>query len=530
MKRILTLILCAALCASLLCVPVSASGVTGAEAVHTLETLGLVRGSAAGFEPERNATRAEAAVMLLRLMGKEQAALASDAPCPFADAGWAEPYLAYAYQHGLVRGVSDTTYGCDGSVSARDYVTMILRVLGYQDEADFTWGGSLAFADRLGLTGGEYSSDPERPFLREDMALLSYSALRSCPKRSSNTLLYSLCEEGVVSADAVRGTRLAAALNGGETYSAVQIYELCADAVFATEAFDSETEQNDDHSVGTGTGFFISSDGVAVMCYHQLEGAASARISTTDGRVYPLERVISYDPQRDLAVVRVGRVDAEGAQVRFFPTVTLGNSDAVLTGEHIYTIANPLGLNGTIADGLVSYQNRIVNDPDYPYIQVSAPATGGSSGGPVFNERGEVIGLISSGFTAGENLNLAVPSNAVRSVDLSAEGIPLTEVLAIEDGKKAQAVIRVSEEYVTLRVGESRVILASTDCPGEPGLRYDASDEDVVRCEWKEYVTMQSVNIKLTGRKAGTSDVKITFAPDYGNTEASAVIHVTVTD
>ena len=77
MKRILTLILCAALCASLLCVPVSASGVTGAEAVHTLETLGLVRGSAAGFEPERSATRAEAAVMLLRLMGKEEAALAS---------------------------------------------------------------------------------------------------------------------------------------------------------------------------------------------------------------------------------------------------------------------------------------------------------------------------------------------------------------------------------------------------------------------------------------------------------------------
>ena len=531
MKRILTWTLCAALCAALAAVPVSAAHVSAGEAIETLETLGLVRGTGSGFEPERNATRAEAAVMLVRLLGKEQAAESAAIVSPFSDSGWADAYLGYAFDRGLVRGVTDTSFGAGNSVSARDYITMTLRTLGYTDGVDFTWQGSLIFADGLGLTNGEYSARPDDAFLREDMALVSYTALTLKQKGSGLRLIEQLWLDGAVSAEAVKATRLASALNADKpAYSAEEIYEMTSSAVVYTEAFETEDDLRAEKPLGTGSGFFITADGAAVMSYHQLEGAECARVTTTDGRVFPINGVLYYDSQRDIAVVRVDRADSEGNQVRFFPTVPVGDSDAVSTGEEIFTVSSPLGLMDSISAGLISNRSRVVDDPAYPCIQISAPISRGSSGGPLLNASGEAIGVIYATYTNGQNLNLAVPMNAIRGVGLEGMGTTLREVLRIENEKKANATLAASTTYLTLRPGEECDVVISTDCPGQPSIRYEISDPSVVFCAWQSFTSRSTVPLRFTGVAAGTADVAVTFSGGYGNEDASVVIHVTVTD
>ena len=531
LNRILTLILCAALCAALVSVPASAAHVSAEEAIGTLETLGLVRGTGVGFEAEKGATRAEAAVMLLRLLGREQAAESAAISSPFTDSGWADAYLGYAYDKGLVRGLSDTSFGADSGVSARDYVTMVLRALGYTDGVDFTWQGSLIFADGLGLTGGEYSASPDAPFLREDLALVSYTALTLKQKDSDLRLIEQLWLDGAVSAEAVRATRLASALNAEKpVYSAAEIYEMTSSAVVFTESFASEADLRDGKPIGTGSGFFISTDGAAVMSYHQLEGAECARVTTTDGRVYPISGALYYDTQRDIAVVRVSRTDSNGRSVRFFPTVPVGDSDAVSTGEEIFTVSSPLGLMDSISAGLISNRSRVVDDPAYPCIQISAPISRGSSGGPLLNAAGEAIGVIYATYNSGQNLNLAVPLNAIRGASLDGAGTPLREVLRVENEKKAKATLTASTTHLTLRPEEERDVVISTDCPGQPSIRYEISDTSVVLCAWQSFTSRSTVPLRFTGVSAGTAEVTVTFSDGYGNEDASVVIHVTVTN
>ena len=172
MKRILSFILIAVLLFALLAAPASANAVSDLDAAETLSALGLLKGTGNGFELERSATRAEAVAMLLRLLGKEQDALAERVDCPFDDGGWAAPLVAYAWKYGLILGQSETHFGSDEPVSARDWLTMLLRVLGYNDViGEFTWAESIAFADSIGLTHGEYTATGE--FLRGDVVNIS---------------------------------------------------------------------------------------------------------------------------------------------------------------------------------------------------------------------------------------------------------------------------------------------------------------------------------------------------------------------
>lgn len=159
---------------------------------------------------------------------------------------------------------------------------------------------------------------------------------------------------------------------------------------------------------GGGTGFFVSSDGVIATNYHVIEGARSIEVHTFDGTALSQVELLTEDPGNDLALLRV-RVPAS------VTPAPLGDSDRVVVGERVVSIGNPLGLDYTLTDGLVSAR-RVWNNR--PMIQMSAPASPGNSGGPLFNLRGEVIGVTTaqagSVWSRGENLNLAVPSNLVR--------------------------------------------------------------------------------------------------------------------
>ena len=184
------------------------------EKAAVLYEMDLFRGVGDGdLDLERSPTRAEALVMLIRMLGEEDAALSGEWEHPFTDVpAWADPYVGYAYEKGLSNGVSETMFGTNLPVSAEHFLTFMLRALGYSDmagkneEPDFTWDRPFELADEIGLLTEDVQMDP---FRRADAAAVSYAALFVTPKGENDTLLMKLSEEGVVSEEALEATGLA---------------------------------------------------------------------------------------------------------------------------------------------------------------------------------------------------------------------------------------------------------------------------------------------------------------------------------
>lgn len=140
------------------------------------------------FELDRPATRSEAVTMLVRLLGAEEEAKDSALRVPFSDVeAWAKPYVGYAYAKGLASGISGTTFSGGREISATEYLSCVLRALGYQSGSDFQWNAAWELTDRLGITHGEYNHTA--PFLRSDIAIVSRNALSTPLKGQTLTLL-----------------------------------------------------------------------------------------------------------------------------------------------------------------------------------------------------------------------------------------------------------------------------------------------------------------------------------------------------
>ncbi len=175
------------------------------QAAELLSELGLFRGSDKGFELERAPSRIEAAVMLVRLLGKEAEATATTAAHPFTDVpNWASKYIAYMFSAGLTKGTSETTFDSAALCSAQMYVTFVLRALGYDDgKGDFTYNNAITFARMENLLNSDFTKRlNSNDFIRGDMALVSYCSLLCTVKDSENLLLEKLKSEGAVPAAA----------------------------------------------------------------------------------------------------------------------------------------------------------------------------------------------------------------------------------------------------------------------------------------------------------------------------------------
>ena len=151
-------------------------------AAYDLSLLGLFRGSDRGFELNRAPSRAEASIMLLRLMGLESEAvdMGSELVCPFADVNaFYAPYIAYLYERGLTQGTSGTTFSPDSTMNLQQYLTFVLRAMGYDDQAgDFDWRTAPQSAVDYGiLTAMEGHALAGETFNRGSMAYASYRAL-----------------------------------------------------------------------------------------------------------------------------------------------------------------------------------------------------------------------------------------------------------------------------------------------------------------------------------------------------------------
>lgn len=170
----------------------------------SLHEMGLFQGIQNGYDLDRTPTRAEAAVMLVRLLGKETEAKALTYTAPFTDLkGWEKPYVQYLYSNGLANGTNRTTFNPTGKCTAQMYAVFLLRALGYSDTADFSYANAIETAREQGIYDTGIIN--VQNFLRDDAAAASYTVLSVSPKNSEGTLLDQLVSENAITeADAKR--------------------------------------------------------------------------------------------------------------------------------------------------------------------------------------------------------------------------------------------------------------------------------------------------------------------------------------
>jgi len=209
---------------------------------------------------------------------------------------------------------------------------------------------------------------------------------------------------------------------------------------------------------GLGTGFIIDKSGIVATNLHVVRGKKEIHVKLYGGDTYDVQQIIGIDPGRDLALLKI-------KTPKPLPTLKLGNSDAMSAGDPVVAIGNPLGVfDYSVSAGLISQIRPVCTKEAVAYhdahqgrfeelvqkgtkltpeeedeleklqcaqeltiLQISAPISQGSSGGPLFNQSGEVVGVTTLIVTQGQNINFAIPTNYIKPIVKRPMGLSLDE-------------------------------------------------------------------------------------------------------
>ena len=197
---------------------------------------------------------------------------------------------------------------------------------------------------------------------------------------------------------------------GAKSLTARDIIDNASPGIVRIEAGDAKV----------GTGFIVDGSGLIATNLHVIEGESAIRVKLyKDPTEYPATVIAGFDKGHDLALLRIQPKKA-------LPALRLGDSTGARAGDRIYAIGNPLGVfDYSITDGLISQVRPL--SPELTILQISAAISQGSSGGPLFNQFGEVIGVTTAIITQGQAINLAVPANYLRPMIKDQSAISLQE-------------------------------------------------------------------------------------------------------
>ncbi len=160
---------------------------------------------------------------------------------------------------------------------------------------------------------------------------------------------------------------------------------------------------------GQGSGFVISDEGYILTNNHVVSGADEIKVKLSDGREFRGE-LKGADEKLDLALIKI-------TSKNHLPLANLGDSDAIEVGEWVLAIGNPFGLSQTVTAGIVSAKGRVIGSGPYDdFIQTDASINPGNSGGPLFNAKGEVIGINTAIVAGGQGIGFAIPINMAKTV------------------------------------------------------------------------------------------------------------------
>lgn len=203
-------------------------------------------------------------------------------------------------------------------------------------------------------------------------------------------------------------------------------------SVFIIYTFDKNEKP-----ISQGSGFFLTSNGVGVTNFHVLSGCYKALIKTKNGDKYSIIKILDFDSRTDLVKFKIDNpVD------KIMPALTISPWLPII-GESIFNIGSPMGLEQTVSNGIVSSIRELA--PFGNLIQITAPISEGSSGSPLLNMKGEVIGIATLGYTNGQNLNFAVSALKLRDLNKSRNCI-LSELN--RNTKETDSYKRALEEYL----------------------------------------------------------------------------------
>ena len=318
-------------------------------------------------------------------------------------------------------------YRAGGALDAELWCAMLLRALGCGSEL----GSSAArTARRIGLI----SRPLEGTLTRGDLFETALAAL-TYPVRDGGTLLDGLLAKGLCTAAAVEALGLRR-----ETLTAREAADRHLSAILCLDLFADEEAIEADEPTSNASAFLISPDGLAVTNYHSIDGAISGRATLITGEACAIERVIYYDADIDLAVIRIARTTAEGETVPRFHAIALAGAKEVRMGDTVYALGNPLGLGLAMSRGIVSATAHEADLSTLPCIVSDATISRGSSGGALLNEYGRAVAVTTGAYVYGNNMYLCVPLDPVLEADLTGEGMTLQEVLdAVTAAREAAA-------------------------------------------------------------------------------------------
>ena len=193
MKKLLSLLLCCILVLSACVFSYAANSTEAKAAADQLYGLGLFAGTGTDakgnpvYSLDRTLTRQEAITMVLSLLGKTEEARQTVSMTHFLDVdAWAVPYVGYAYQQGITAGVSSTEFGAHRDVTATEFLTFLLRCLGYENKKDFSWNKATVKTDWIGITRGDYAD--QDVLTRADAVVACERTLHAFCKNSKETL------------------------------------------------------------------------------------------------------------------------------------------------------------------------------------------------------------------------------------------------------------------------------------------------------------------------------------------------------
>lgn len=261
------------------------------------------------------------------------------------------------------------------------------------------------------------------------------------------------------------------------------------------ELFDRPQDRDrDGPRRGAGTGFIIDPSGVILTNQHVIEGADRLMVRLTDGRNLRAQ-TIGSDPDTDIALIKVD----SGKPLPYAP---LGNSDSLRVGEWVEAIGNPLSYEHTVTVGVISYIGRKLFDTSLDrYIQTDAAINFGNSGGPLINDRGEVIGINAAISSRASNIGFAVPINQAVAI------LPQLK----EKGRVSRGYIGVALRDVDADLQRSLALKASSGAlvqdvtVGSPGARAGLRAYDLITAVDGTRVTSNDQLIQIiASRQPGT--------------------------
>ncbi len=193
-----------------------------------------------------------------------------------------------------------------------------------------------------------------------------------------------------------------------------------------------------------GTGFFIDKTGVLITNHHVLVGKFSAEVRTADGSTYPIKTVIAENPATDLVKVRV---DIPPEKIHWLSV----SAEPPLVAQHVVVVGSPMGLEQSVSDGIVSSVREIPGLGTF--YQMSAPISPGSSGSPVVNLQGKVVGVATFQFLQGQNLNFAIAGNSILDLKNDKPGQSLSEWAFKQSNQKARLAEEMCRKGFSFSIG-----------------------------------------------------------------------------